>query len=89
MAKLTNLTRRDIDLPSRHVIPRLGTLETTNEVIRGDNWPKLNGLILSGDVAVEFDPEEAPEQGETMTQVVSTPIIDLPGDPVKIKPAKG
>ena len=60
MAKLTNPTKRDITLPAGHVIPREGELITTNDVIRGDNWPMLSGLILSKTIGVEYDavPEE-------------------------------
>ena len=57
MAKLINPTRRNITLPAGHVIPREGELVTTNDVIRGENWPTLSGMILSGQIAVEYDPE--------------------------------
>lgn len=61
MAKLTNPSNRDISLPAGHVIPANGTLETTNAVIRGDNWPVLSGLILSKTITAEFDPDPEPE----------------------------
>ena len=61
MAKLTNPTNRDIALPAGHVIPRGGELTVTNDIIRGDNWPMLSGLINSGAVGVEYDPDPAPE----------------------------
>lgn len=87
MAKLTNRTKRDIDLPSRHVIPRLGELTLPNETIRSvDNWPRVNGLVLSGDLAVEFDPEPSLDDPEkTVTEVIQAPEVDHPGDPVKVK----
>lgn len=61
MAKLTNLTNRDIALPAGHVIPREADLDVTNDIIKGDNWPTLSGLIKSGAVGVEYDPDPAPE----------------------------
>jgi len=87
MAKLTNKTRIDIPLPSRHVIPRLGHLTLPNATIKSvDNWSRLSGLILSGDVAVEFDPEPSIEDpGETVTETVESPEVDGLGDAVKVK----
>lgn len=62
MAKLINTTRRDIELPSRHIIARGASLTIPDEVAKSvDNWPRLNALILSGDVAAEFDPEAVDE----------------------------
>lgn len=60
MAKLINPTARDIRLPAGHVIPRMSELETTNDVIRGDNWAVLSGLINSGTITAEYDPEIEP-----------------------------
>ena len=62
MAKLTNPTNRDIALPAGHVIPRGGELIVTNDIITGDNWPTLSGLIKSGAVGVEYDPEPEAEK---------------------------
>lgn len=60
MAKIINLTAREISLPTRHVIPRGAALETTNAVIDSpDNWPMINGLALSGGLTVERDPDPA------------------------------
>lgn len=64
MAKLTQTGALPITLPAGHVIPPRGSLELTNDAIRGDNWPTLSGLILSGQVTVEFDPEPNPEAAE-------------------------
>lgn len=61
MAKLINPTNRAIALPAGHIIPREGELVTTNDVIRGDNWPVLSGLINSKTITVEFDPEPVEE----------------------------
>ncbi|WP_444668412.1 hypothetical protein [Cereibacter changlensis] len=86
MAQLTNKTRRAIELPSRHVIPKAGKLVTTNEVIRAiDNWSKLSGLILSGEVAVAFDPEPEPEEGETVAEAIDHPAPETPATPVPVK----
>lgn len=60
MATLINPTNRDIRLPAGHVIPRDGQLTVTNDIIRGDNWAVLSGLINSGTIAVEYDPEIEP-----------------------------
>lgn len=83
MAQLTNKTRRAIELPSRHVIPKAGKLVTTNEVIRAiDNWSKLSGLILSGEVTVAFDPEPdpepEPEEGETVAETIDASPPETP-----------
>ena len=62
MAKIINPSNRDITLLTRHVIPARGSLDTTNEVLRcTDNVPMLNGLVLSGQVSVEFDAEAEPD----------------------------
>lgn len=83
MAQLTNKTRRAIELPSRHVIPKAGKLVTTNEVIRAiDNWSKLSGLILSGEVAVAFDPEPGPEEGGTVAEAIDADPPETPATPV-------
>ena len=72
MARLINSTRRDIVLPTRHVVPAQGQMETTNEVIGcTDNWPKVNGLVLSGDLVAELDPP--PEAAEAPAPVVAAP----------------
>jgi hypothetical protein len=72
MARLINSTRRDIVLPTRHVVPAQGQLETSNEVIScTDNWPKVNGLVLSGDLVAELDPP--PELAEAPAPVIAAP----------------
>ena len=56
MAKITNLKRFDFSLPSGHIVPGFGTLETTNEVIRSiDNWRVIPGMKVSGDLEYEMD----------------------------------
>lgn len=63
MAKLINTERRDITLPTGHVIPRLGELTCTNDTIRnGENWPFLQGQIIAGQIVAEFDPDPAEPQ---------------------------
>ena len=75
MARLINSTRRPIALPTRHIVPAEGQLETTNEVICcTDNWPKVNGLVLSGDLVAELDPP--PEAAEAPAPVVVEPAAD-------------
>ena len=62
MAKIINLTAREIALPTRHVIPRGAVLEIPNAVIDSpDNWPMINGLALSGALTVERDPDPGEE----------------------------
>lgn len=62
MAKIINLTARDIPLPTRHVVPRGTALDIPNAVIDcTDNWPMLNGLALAGMLRVERDPDPAEE----------------------------
>ena len=57
MAKLINPSRKDIILPAGHIVPREGEFITTNDVINGDNWLVLQGMIGAGQVIVEYDPE--------------------------------
>ena len=73
MAKLSNPSRKDIILPAGHLIPREGELITTNDVIKGDNWLVLQGMVLAGQVLVEFDPEpdDAPEKAAAPEKVAS------------------
>lgn len=64
MAKIINHTTCELPLPTGHVVPRRGTLDTSDEVIRHvDNAPILQGFIANGQFSVEFDlaPEAAPE----------------------------
>lgn len=85
MARLINKTRRDIVLQTRHVIPVTGYLDTTDEVIRcPDNWPRLNGLIIAGDVVAEYDdaPVVAPVAPPEPAAPVAEPVtVD---DPVAV-----
>ncbi len=58
MAKVTNPSQRPIRLPTGHVVPADGALDTSNEVLRcADNAPMLGGLAQSGQITVEFDEE--------------------------------
>lgn len=62
MAKIINPSLRDIELPTRHIVPRKGTLETTNEVLRcPDNAQFLHGQSLSGALTVIYDPDPSPD----------------------------
>lgn len=56
MAKIINPGNSTITLPTLHVVPRRGELETTNTVIR-ENAALLEGLALSGQIIIELDPE--------------------------------
>lgn len=72
MAKITNPGLRPIELPTRHIVPRNGTLETSNDVLRcPDNAAALRGLILSGAVTVEYDPD--PAEPEATASIVAAP----------------
>lgn len=70
MAKIINPGNSTITLPTLHVVPRRGEIETTNQVIR-DNGAMLVGLALSGQITVEMDPET---DGEG--DVVAPPVIE-------------
>lgn len=60
MARITNTTRRAIELPTRHIIPASGHLETTNALIRcPDNYRRIEALERAGDVQVDLDEEPA------------------------------
>ena len=75
MASIENKERAPITLPTGHVVPRLGILETDNETIRQpDNWPQLSGRALAGQITIEFDPDEDPaEPNETILQTIKAP----------------
>lgn len=84
MARITNPNRSaPVTLPTHHVVPKGGTLETTNAVLRcPDNVAFLQGLILSGALCVTYDPEDEPE-----TAPASGPSPDAPPSPLpKSKP---
>lgn len=73
MAKLTNPGLAPVALPTGHVVPRKGSLETTNDVLRcADNAAFLNGQILSGQLSVEYDPDPGPPP-EAETSIVEAP----------------
>lgn len=72
MAQLKNKGVLPIALPAGHVIPARGELQTTNEAIRGDNWPTLSGLVLSGAVEVEYDPELPHEEAVKVDKTLVT-----------------
>lgn len=84
MASITNKTKRDITLPSRHVVPKMGSLDNLlNETIKStDNWPMINGLALAGDIEVILDAEDVNFDGQMVKpeapQVLErlTPIVE-------------
>lgn len=85
MATIENKEKGPITLPTGHVVPRLGTLTTTNDVIRSpDNWPNLSGRVIAGQVKIGFDPEVDPDDPEK----VVTPEAPTPPPPsaVLIRP---
>lgn len=62
MAKIINPSLRPIRLPTGHVVPPNGSLDTTNDTIRSsDNWPMLNGLAQSGQITINLDAEVDPD----------------------------
>jgi hypothetical protein len=75
MAKIINPGRRPITLATKHVVPRMGELVTTNDVIQcPDNWPTLNAMFAVGEIGIELDP---------VPEIVS-PVY--PTDPVEPEP---
>lgn len=83
MAKLNNLGRIPVCLPTGHIVPRLGYLITTNEVLRcADNAAFLNGQVLSGQMEVEYDadpdPAEAPSDLQSGPAEVASLITETP-----------
>lgn len=88
MAKLINPSIRAITLPTGHVVPRAGTLETTNDVLRcPDNSATLRGLILSGALTVEYDPDPDLEP-EAETSIVASTAQPSTTDEPPMKGAK-
>jgi len=95
MAKIINPSRRDIDLPTGHVVPARAFLETSNAMILvGDNAATLNALRLSGAITIELDPEldDSPALEPTPEPQLAPPVDDAtaaaPDDsalPVKAK----
>jgi hypothetical protein len=58
MAQIANPGLHPITLPSRHVVPAKGVLETSNEIIlASDATPMLQALALSGAITLTLDPE--------------------------------
>ena len=101
MAKITNLGRRDLPLPTRHIVPRMGDLVTTNDTIRSpDNWTMLNAMALAGDVTIELDPDpetiadpvyatdhvDLPPAAIAETPVYATDPVELPPEPIAAPP---
>lgn len=78
MAKIINHARGQITLPTRHVVPRLGELVTTNEIITcPDNWPMLNAMATAGDIGLEMDPDQGADNTPTYAtdEVAQGPLI--------------
>jgi len=92
MGTLSNSTRRDVRLPTNHVIPHGGSLDLPDATVRApDNWPTIGSLLAAGDLAWESDPEPegreederpppppAPAMGLSPDTVLE---IDAPGEP--------
>lgn len=91
MAKLINPSIRAITLPTGHVVPRAGTLETTNDVLRcSDNAAMLRGLVLSGALTIEYDPDpETGPEAETSIVAAIAESVSHNETPVKGTKAKG
>jgi len=67
MAKVSNPGNRPITLATGHVIPAFGSLETTNDVLRGvDNANTISGLAKSGQIVVTFDADVDPETNSSV-----------------------
>lgn len=85
MARIINPARQPVILPTGHVVPRLGDMTTTNDVLRcPDNAGFLRGMIASGQIGIEYDPDPEPEAGAAVASIVPIPaekptrIADLP-----------
>lgn len=96
MAKIINFGRQSITLPTRHVVPRMGELLTTNDVLRApDNEGVLAALTNSGVITIEFDPD--PVEPEADTSILAAPAApqledtpaQSPESPASGKPKKG
>lgn len=80
MAKLINQTRQPVTLPTRHIVPRLGELTTTNEVLRcPDNVQFLRGQLLSGVLTAQEDPDPTPAP-EATASIIEPPKAAEPVD---------
>ncbi len=78
MGKITNSTRKDVTLPTRHVIPANGSLDVSDELVRvPDNWPSISGRLVSGELAWTPDEtgEDVPEVPEPAPQVEPSQVI--------------
>lgn len=73
MARISNPAYEPVALPTGHVVPGNGHLDTTNAVLRcPDNVPFLRGQSISGALTVEYDPDPAP-QPETPGPSITAP----------------
>lgn len=94
MATLTNLSRQPVALPTGHVVPRLGTLTTSNDLLRcPDNAPTLAALVTSGVLTVAYDPDPAPDPDPVPDTVVTpappaTTSADPTADAPQLAPSK-
>lgn len=75
MASIENPSRHPVPLPTGHVVPRLGVLTTTNDVLRcPDNAAFLRGQHLSGALVVTFDPDPDPEEDPPLPVPAAAPV---------------
>ena len=83
MASIANPSVWPLKLPTGHVVPDRGSLETTNDIIRcPDNWPTLQGLSLSGQIGLTFDPEpDLTAEAAAPQEPVAAPVEAAPEVP--------
>lgn len=76
MAKLINPGFQPVNLPTGHVVPRKGELVTTNDVLRCvDNARVLAGLIATGAVLAEYDPDPIEPKDEVSASIIAAPAV--------------
>jgi hypothetical protein len=72
MARIINNTPAAVHLPTMHIVPKGGTLDTTNDVIRA-NRPLVETLAKAGHLTLVYD-DETDADGETVPAPVLEPI---------------
>lgn len=91
MATIQHDFLRPLVLPSGAIIPRGEPFQTTNDVLRQfDNVRALEGLILSGQVTVTYDPEVNDDLRVATVSITADPptpeIQPPPAEPAPVDP---
>ena len=74
MAKIKNLSREAVTLPTGHTIARESELTATNDLLRSaDNVRTLGALVGAKVLQVEYDPDPVEDAVEATASVIDAP----------------